>query len=257
MIVHGEFCQKNGDDPTEAWTNIRLGKITASDLGRVVQLSGVLRNGEMPTSYMCEKLYERWTGRAKPGKWLSMAVNNGLLVEQKAALFAEMEYGLQIQHVGFVEDDAKRCGSSPDGLIGWDGILSDKPTEAFKLSGRETGMEIKCVALDKWILESELPSDHLVQVQASMYFSGCYEWHFLSYPLACYLDGFPPLHLVIERDEKFCANLAESLDLFLQRYDEAFEILCEKNGGPPKRFVPSQPKPDPTLMDGIPFTPGN
>ncbi len=245
MIVHGEFQQKNGGDPTDDWNQIRLGKVTASELDRVVTLAGTLRKGEMPLTYLCEKLFEWWTGRAKPSKWFSLPVSNGIITEAKAALFAEMEYGLSIQSVGFISDDQSRCGMSPDGLIGWNGILSDKPTDNFKLSGGETGIEIKCGALDthiKWLLAGELPEEHRCQVMSSMYFTGCQTWHFLSYPLACYLDGFPPLHLIVERDEKFCANLAESLDAFIERYDAAFDVLCQKNGGPPtpRAMTPDQ-----------------
>lgn len=267
MKVHAHFLQKNGDDPTEAWLQYRLGKITASAFDRFVKNDGTPRKGEMPETYLCEKLFERWTHREMPNKFFSLPTNNGIIVEQKAALFAEMEYGLKIQPVGFVSDDDERYGCSPDGLIGWPGLSATEPTK-FPTSAFLTacsGIEIKAPALAthiKYLLAGTLPDDYFCQVQGSMAVAGCSTWHFLSYPLACYLDGFPPLHLVVERDEKFCANLAESLAVFIERYDEAFAVLCEKNGGPPK---PPGPTPDQlramaerdqTTLDGIPFTPG-
>jgi len=258
MKVHAHFLQKNGGDPTEAWQTMRRGKLTASEFDRFVKKDGKLRTGEMPESYLSEKLFERWTGRDKPNNWFSMDVNNGIIVEEKAALYAEMNYGLTIQPVGFVSDDDERFGCSPDGLIGFEGLLTDWPTEDPL---GDSGIEIKAPSLTthiRYLLAGELPDDYFCQVQGSMAVTGCSTWHFLSYPLACYLDGFPPLHLVIERDEKFCANLAESLDEFLARYDRAFEILCEKNGGPPKRFTPpTSLDKDKTTLDGIPFMPGN
>ncbi len=162
-----------------------------------------------------------------------------------------MEYGLKIQPVGFVSDSDERFGCSPDGLIGWDGLNSDHPTE-FRdtiITG-SSGIEIKAPALAthiKYLLNGELPEDYFGQVQGSMWVTGCQTWHFLSYPLACYLDGFPPLHLVIERDEKFCANLEESIPAFIAKYDAAFNVLCEKNGGAPK-----PPTPTPTQLREIP-----
>lgn len=239
MKVHAHFLQKNGDDPTDEWLKYRLGKITASNFNRFVKNDGTLRKGEMPETFLCEKLFERWAGREMPNKFFSLATNNGIVVESKAALFAEMEYGLKIQPVGFVSDDAERFGCSPDGLIGFDGLLSDRPTEN---PHGESGIEIKAPALAthiKYLLNGVLPDDYISQVQGSMFVTGCQTWHFLSYPLACYLDGFPPLHTIVERDEKFCANLAESLDAFLERYDAAFAVLCEKNGGPPKSPAPT------------------
>jgi hypothetical protein len=244
MIVHGEFQQKNGGDPTDAWNQIRLGKITASGFKEFVCDDGTLRKGERPKSYLYEKLYERWTGRPKPKKpFFNLAMNNGIIVESKAALFAEMEYGISIQQVGFVSDDSERYGCSPDGLIGWVGLKEHEPTEYLTgLKASLSGIEIKCGNLDThmgWIIEEWLPSEHISQVQGSMAITGCQTWHFLSYPLACYLDGFPPLHLIVERDEKFCTNLSESLDAFIKRYDAAFDVLCEKNGGLPKPHAPT------------------
>jgi hypothetical protein len=254
MKVHAHFLQKNGGDPTEAWKQIRLGKITASDFKEFVCEDGTLRKGERPKSYLYEKLYERWTGRPKPKKpFFNMAMNNGILVEEKALLFAEMEYGLRLQPVGFVSDDDERFGCSPDGLIGWDGLSETEPTNNPILSAIGSGIESKSPALDThmgWILEGGLPSEHVAQVHGCMAITGSKTWHFLSYPLACFLDGFPPLHLVIERDEKFCANLAESLDDFIARYDAAFAILCDLNGGAPK---PRPPTPD--ELRAMPFVP--
>jgi len=253
MKVHAHFLQKNGGDPTEAWQTMRRGKLTASEFGRFVKQDGTLRKGEGIETYLAEKLFERWTGRDKPNNWFSMDVNNGIVVEEKAALFAEMKYGLEIQPVGFVSDDAERFGCSPDGLIGWEELSETEPTKYCDIINTNpvSGIEIKAPTLTthiKYLLAGELPDDYFGQVQGSMFVTGCQTWHFLSYPLACYLDGFPPLHLVIERDEKFCENLAESLDEFIARYDAAFDVLCSKNGGPPKppaptpdqlRFVPS------------------
>jgi len=248
MKVFSNFLQKNGGDPTDEWLTMRRGKITASEFDRFVKLDGTLRSGEMPETYLCEKLFERWTGRDKPGGWFNLDVNNGIIVEEKAALFAGVEYGLEIQSVGFVSDDDERYGCSPDGLINWEGLNPNHPTVVTPetMSAWSTGIEIKAPALAthiKYLLSGKLPGEYFCQVQGSMLVTGCMEWHFLSYPLACYLDGFPALHLVIERDEKFCDNLAESLETFIEKYDKTFEILCEKNGGPPKR--PEIPKPAP------------
>ena len=252
MKVHAHFLQKNGGDPTEAWQTMRRGKLTASEFHRFVKRDGTLRVGDMPETYLDEKLFERWTGRDVPNDFFKVDMNNGIVMEEKAGLFAEMEYGLKIQPVGFVSDDEERYGCSPDGLIGWEGLSETEPTICTEKTMWAfcTGIEIKCPAFKNQIRRvrtGKMPDGYFEQIQGSMFITGCREWHFLSYALACYLDGFPPLHLVIERDEKFCANLAESLDLFLQRYDRAFEILCEKNGGPPKRFAPPPIEPPPEV----------
>lgn len=241
MIIHGEFQQKNGGDPTEQWSAIRLGKVTASEVKRFVQLDGTLRKGDMPRTYLCEKLFERWTGRKKPGGFLSIAVSNGVIIEQKAAAFAALEYGLEIQNVGFLSNDDGTAGISPDGLVGFGKIYTDRPTTLKNAPSGASGFETKSPELAThigWLLDDELPQEHLCQVQASMFFTGCQSWHFLSYPLASYLDGFPPIHLVIERDEAWQANFAESLDKFMSKFDTEYAKIVEKNGGPPPRPEP-------------------
>lgn len=254
MKVHAHYQQKNGGDPTSEWIAARTGCITASEFGRFVDLSGELRTGEMPRTYIAEKLFEKWTGRQKPVDFFDVAVNNGIIVEEKAAAFAALEYGLDIKHVGFVSNDDETVGASPDGLIGFGYLLDDKPSEIAKVQIGATGIEIKCPALCthiKWLLEGKLPNEHLCQVQGSMFVTGCKQWHFLSYPLACYMDGFPPLHLIVERDEKWQAKFASSLVKFQAQLAKGMEKLVEANGGPPQPmdsglnpFQPPQPEGD-------------
>lgn len=236
MKVFANFNQKNGGDPTAEWQAIRCGCLTASEFGQFVDLSGELRKGEMPKTYLAEKIYERWTGRQVPNQFFNMAINNGVIVEEKAAAFAALEYGLEIRHVGFVSNDDCSVGASPDGIIGFGKLIDDKPSDMPTAPDSASGIEIKCPALTthiKWLMDGKLPNDHICQVQGSMAVTGCQSWHFLSYPLACYLDGFPPLHLVIERDEKWQSNFAKSIEAMKSRYDSEFKKLCELNGGPP------------------------
>jgi hypothetical protein len=255
MIVHAEFSQKNGGDETAEWLAARTGCLTSSEFGKFVCLDGSLRKGEMKESYLDEKLFERWTGRKMPNEFFTMAVNNGLIVEEKAAAFAAMSYGLKIQHVGFASNDAGTVGASPDGLIGWCGLSATKPTsflDGVKVP-EMSGIEIKCPTLKKhigYVRAKKLPDDYICQVQGSMFVTGCQTWHFLSYPLACYLDGFPPLHLVIERDEKWQANFAESLDIYMEKFDAEFAKLVDLNGGLPKHRQQPELQPIEPSADG-------
>jgi hypothetical protein len=238
MKIFANFAQKNGGDPTSQWIAARTGCLTASEFDRFVDLSGKLRSGEMPKTYMAEKLFERWTGRQKPGEFFNIAVNNGIIVESKAALFAEMKYSLEIQHVGFVSNDDGTVGASPDGLIGFANLSKTEPTsygDGAKLESW-SGIEIKSPALYthiKYLMDGKLPNDYVCQVNGSMFVTGCQTWHFLSYPLACYLDGFQPLHLVIERDEEWQKNFTESLAKFQEKFNAEWDKLVDANGGLP------------------------
>lgn len=240
MIIHAEFQQKNGGDPTSEWQKIRTGCITASEFKNFVGVDGKLRTGEMPKSYMAEKLFERWTGRQKPNDFFDMAMNNGVIIEEKAAAFAALEYGLEIQHVGFVSNEDGTVGASPDGLIGFPGLKLDAPTLYGVPKDSASGIEIKCpnhITHIKYQMDNKLPSEpnggYVSQVQGSMFCTGCRTWNFLSYPLTCYLDGFPPFHMIIERDEEWQKNFADSLDEFMQKFNSEFEKMVDRNGGLP------------------------
>ena len=259
MKVFANFQQKNGGDPTAEWQKIRTGCVTASEFGKFVKLDGSLRKGDMPESYLDEKLFERWTGRQMPNEFFSLAVNNGIIVEEKASAFAALEYGLDIRPVGFVSNDKETVGASPDGLIGWKNLLPDQPTKLEKLVWDKplSGIEIKCPSLKKhigYVRTKQLPDDYICQVQGSMHVTGCQTWHFLSYPLACYLDGFPPLHLVIERDEKWQSNFEESIEAFMEKFDSEFQKLCDLNGGAPANKSP-RPESAPAEDDNPDLTP--
>ena len=83
-----------------------------------------------------------------------------------------------------------------------------------------------------------------------MFVTGCQTWHFLSYPLACYLDGFPPFHIVVERDEKWQANFAESVDIYAAKLDSEFAKLVELNGGLPLHRQQPELEPTKSTDDG-------
>lgn len=251
MKVFSNFQQKNGGDPTAEWLSARIGKPTASQFKQFVTLDGKLRKGEMPETYLDEKLFERWTCREVPKKkeFFDMAMNNGVILEEKAALWFEMKFGLDIQHVGFVSNDDETVGASPDGLIDFGKLRNDVASDMPVPPDGASGIEIKTRGFHKhigMIRRGVLPDDYFCQIQGCMFLTGCQTWHFVGYSMPCYLDGFPPLHLVIERDEKWQANFAEAIEEFMAKFDAEFKKLCDLNGGPPIRFNKPEPQPSPT-----------
>jgi hypothetical protein len=229
MKIHAEFQQKNGGDPTVEWLLARCGVVTASEFSSLVTPLGKVSEGKGVFTYLCEKLAERWIGGPLPSFYAS-ACEQGSILEEEAIPFAALDYNLDIQQVGFVAMDGARVGCSPDGLIGFNGLSKDQPTD-YHLTGSESGIEIKCPNLEthiKYLLKNELPADYVAQVQGSMFVTGCATWHFLSYR-----RKLPALHLVIGRDEKYHAALAEALESFNDQLDEAMEKLVKINGGLP------------------------
>ena len=59
-----------------------------------------------------------------------------------------------------------------------------------------------------------LPSEHVAQVQGSLWVTGRQWWDFVSYS-----PGLPPLITRVERDEPYIATLAKAVDAFNEELD--------------------------------------
>lgn len=184
---------------SEAWHLLRLGRPTASEFGNLITPTGKLRDGEMPETYLFEKLAEHITGKPLDGG-SSFQMEQGSLLETEAAPFFTLVTGLEVKRMGFCTTDDMRIGCSPDGLIGPNG-----------------GLELKCPAAQthlKYLLRGVVPPQYIPQVQGSMFVTERPWWYFMSYHRA-----FPPLIVKVERDEAVQKVLREALSVFLAKMD--------------------------------------
>jgi hypothetical protein len=213
------------------WSLLRSGKVCASEFDSLVSPLGKVRTGDGPRSYLHKKLAEKWTGGPLP----SLNVwdfDQGHFLEEYARPAFALETGLIAETCGFIESDDGRAGCSPDGLI----------------ASENTGIEIKCPHIEThigYLLAGILPSDYVLQVQASLYITGFKKWHFYSFR-----RKMPSLHLIIEPDETIQKAITTALAEFKARFDEGYKRLEEINGGPPKRNATFQPKPPKTDPNG-------
>jgi hypothetical protein len=202
------------------WLEARCAIPTASEFNRIVTDKFEPRKGEMPRTYLAEKLAEKWCGPL-PG-FTAWATEQGSLLEEVAIPWLELERGIEVERIGFITTDDGRIGCSPDGIIG------------------KTGIEVKCPQAPhqiKSLLSGEVPSEYLCQIHGGMLVTGFDCWTFLSYHRT-----LPKLLLEVPRDESIQDKLRMALDVFLKTFDEEWQRLCDKNGGPPpkrKVFVPS------------------
>lgn len=190
------------------WVMLRLGKPTASEFDSLMTPLFAAKKGAGPETYLCKKLAEKWQGHALPG-FNSFATEQGSLLEDEALPWLAMEMDCDVRQVGFIESDDKRCGCSPDGLI-----------------GEDAGVEIKCPQAEthvKYLRAGEVPDDYMAQVHGSLYVSGRKRWHFVSYR-----RGFPKLVVTVERDEAIMAKIDAALKAFYRTFDAAFEELHER-----------------------------
>lgn len=219
MIKHTGYEQGSED-----WAIARSGIPTASEFSNLVTPEFEIRKGQMPTTYLAEKVAEAWQGGPLL-KFNTVDMDLGRLLEGEAIPWFEIAFEKKIERVGLCTTDDGRIGCSPDGLI-----------------GEDSGIEIKCPRVDTqvgYLLDGGVPKAYAAQVQGAMFVTGRPQWTFMSY-----CRHFPVLVLKVERDEAAQEAIAEALELFLSRFDRAMARLIEINGGPPPHL---KPKPQPVM----------
>jgi YqaJ-like viral recombinase domain len=187
------------------WFRLRMGRVTASEMGNLLTPEFKPRTGEMFRTYLFSKLAELWRGKPliHTGSW---ATEQGQVREEFAIPFLALEKEWKIDEGGFIETDDGKAGCSPDGIV-----------------GREFGVEVKCpepVSHVRWLIDGVLPKDYIVQVHASLFVSGFDKWVFMSFH-----NDFPPLILEVRRDEAIIAKIGEAVKRFHEQLNEAKEKM--------------------------------
>jgi putative phage-type endonuclease len=210
------------DQGSEDWFRARKGRLTASQMAKVITPTGKL-------SSQWEKLAIRLAGECvKPNEIPAFLGNihtdRGHEMEPVAReWFAEWS-GLDVRTVGFVtKDDNPVLGCSPDALI----YKKDKPV---------CGLEIKCPLIENHALyhyEGGVPEQYRAQVHGSMVVTGLREWWFVSYN-----EGTEPFTHLQTWDE-YTDKVAEALDEFVTKYapirSQVLHKLTKKQNAPRRR----------------------
>lgn len=189
-------CEQN----SEEWYKARCGIPTASGFSNI--LTSVGKPSKSKDKYLYQLAGERIIGVAEEA-YQSSHMERGKEVEEEARDYYEMVKDSPINQVGFCLAD--RCGCSPDGLVGEDGMV-----------------EIKCPKIAthiSYLLEGKLPTAYFQQVQGQLYVTGRKWVDFLSY-----YPALKPFIIRVERDQNFLDSLAMELQIFC----EDLETLIEK-----------------------------
>ncbi len=186
------------DQGSEEWHRARVAIPTAS------RFKDVLAKGEGKTRkrYMLDLAGERITGEPVES-YSNIHMERGKIMEDEARDLYCFMTNAEPYRVGFVRHDDTGC--SPDSLIGADGALEIKT--------KLPALQIECILADK------LPSEHVAQVQGTLWICER-EWlDFVSY--------WPKLPLFVKRiyrDEDYIKNLAAEV----KRFNEELNELVEK-----------------------------
>ncbi len=185
---------------TDEWFAARIGIVTASRFKDVLNK----KTGRM--TYMMSKLTERQQGRCRDA-FQSDAMKMGIENEKHARKYYEDKLGVNVELVGFVK--MGELGSSPDGLVGKNGII-----------------EIKCSEGPSHytiILKKKMPTVHIPQVQGNLWITERKWCDFISYDPWGKCNPFYCIRIM--RDDIYInEQLKPACERFLQELNDMDEI---------------------------------
>lgn len=199
---------------TEAWYQIRLGRVTSSRIGDVLKKNQDGSYSSKREKYKAELICEILTGKSQ-SFFISQAMQHGIDFEDKAKQFYEMQTGNFVSEIAFVPHPyIEQAGCSPDGLIDDDGLI-----------------EIKCPETHNHIafLHHQKPKDeYFYQMQWQMACTGRQWCDFISF------DNRLPENLAIaivrfERNDKLIAEMEKEVIQFLKEMDEEIQFLLTRS----------------------------
>jgi hypothetical protein len=203
---------------TQAWIDAKLGKVSASNLHKVLAKPKGRGQTESTTrrNYMSQLAIERVTGKSAEPKIQTWHMDRGIQLEPKARAEYEIRVSDMVLTAGFIEHvRIPNAGCSPDALVGDVGLAQFKcPILAIHYD------YIKAAKIGK------VPTDYYPQVQFEMACTGR-EWNdFVSYN-----EQYPPeKRLVIIRSERDDTYIKEIEAEVLQFNQEVEEMAADIRG---------------------------
>lgn len=180
------------------WWQARLGVVTASNFATVMAEG---RDGD-PSLTRTELMYrlagEEITGLPAEETFKSRAMERGKEMEAEAIADYERRKGVTVNRVGFATNFAglKRCGASPDGLVGFDG-----------------GVETKTMRPDLMIpllmKGAQMIPAHRAQVMGNMMV-----WQRDWWDLKIFYPRMPDFTVRVYRDDAYVKRLLDEIERF-------------------------------------------
>lgn len=197
---------------TDAWHQLRLGKVTAS---RVADILAKTKTGPSASrnNYLIELALQRVTKTIEES-YTSPAMEWGTSTEPQARVAYEVATGNFVDQVPFVDHpDIGGFGCSPDGLVGSNGLI-----------------EIKCPnSATHWsyIKSNEPPNKYFIQMQAQMAVTRAKWCDFVSF------DPRMPersqlLIVNVPRDPEYILYMEAEIKQFLSEVEKEVQLMEER-----------------------------
>lgn len=201
-FVNSVRAKSRTDAETDAWRKARLGKITGSRFGQVRQTNKG-EWGETAQSYLFE-LVSEWLTGAPADTFSTTATSWGIEHESEALELYRRTTGHDLLPGRFFQMQGMALvGSTPDGLVGEDGVV-----------------EAKCPWTPKnhlrTVIRREVPAEYQDQVDGHMLVTGRQWCDFISYDPRIPAEKHRLIIIRVDRDEERMQNLRSRLYEFEQ-----------------------------------------
>jgi putative phage-type endonuclease len=198
---------------SEAWHQMRLGKVTAS---RVADLLAKTKTGPSASrgNYLIELALQRVTKTIEES-YTNAAMEWGTQTEPQARVAYEVKTGNFVDQVAFIDHPTiAGFGCSPDGIVAADGLI-----------------EIKCPnSATHWsyIKANEPPNKYFIQMQAQMAVTGAKWCDFVSF------DPRMPersqlLVVRVMRDPEYILYMEAEISSFLKEVEKEVQLMEKRN----------------------------
>ena len=198
---------------TEAWHQLRMGKVTAS---RVADLLAKTKTGPSASrgNYLIELALQRVTKTIEES-YTNAAMEWGTQTEPQARVAYEVKTGNFVDQVAFIDHPTiAGFGCSPDGIVDSDGLI-----------------EIKCPnSATHWsyIKANEPPNKYFIQMQAQMAVTGAKWCDFVSF------DPRMPersqlLVVRVMRDPEYILYMEAEIVQFLKEVEKEVQLMEKRN----------------------------
>ena len=177
---------------------------TAAQLAAAMKGAKSRSAGAMRTRYLRDLAAEIIRASPEEETYTNAHMERGKAMEDDARRMYSFMMDAEPQRVGFIKNGRKGC--SPDSLIGDNGGLEIKTAlGAIQIERLQRGI---------------LPTEHVAQVQGSIWVAEREWWDFVSYS-----PGLPVLIVRAQRDEEYIAKLASAVDAFNEELDRLVDSL--------------------------------
>jgi hypothetical protein len=177
---------------SDEYDRLKLGLPTSSNFKKIITPGG--DPSKQWRGYACHLIAERLLER-KVDTYTSPAMERGLAVEEEATQWYSWSEGRETETIGFITNDEKTMGCTPDRLVGDDGLL-----------------EVKCPMPPgqvDYLITGKPHTEHKPQLQGQLYISKR-EW----VDICCWHQELPRIVVRAERDEHFIDKLTTEIEKF-------------------------------------------